>query len=272
MSDAGHLEGSATAHSETSGDALPVFSYRARMVAFITYLGLMVVLRFPAPLLHRLAQHWPVVAVARLDVALNLALMPLLAGIALLALRRAAAAEAPDGHGVGVPRAGLRKTLAALGLRTRNPLVDIGRGVLGYIMVLPVTLAAAALSAWIFRKIHTPVHPIEVLEMALQTPLDHLLLMLEAAVMAPFVEETLFRGLLYPALRARWGVAGGVMASAAIFAVLHPTMPGQFLPLWGLGIALALVYEWFGSLLPGMVLHSLQNTFSTLESFLTFAR
>jgi len=246
---------------------LPTFSYRARMIAFVTYLGLMVVLRFPAPLLHRLAQRLPIVTVARLDVALNLILLPLLAGIAVMMLRRAAAAEAPDGRPPS-----LRKTLAVLGYRTRHPLMDLGKGLLGYLMVMPLTLAASWLSTWIFHRYHTPIHPIEILEMALQTPLDHFLLMMEAAVMAPFVEETMFRGLLYPALRARWGVAGGVMASGAIFAMLHPTMPGQFLPLWVLGIALALAYEWCGSLLPGMVMHALQNTISTLESFLIYAR
>ncbi|HLV82017.1 MAG TPA: type II CAAX endopeptidase family protein, partial [Chthonomonadaceae bacterium] len=253
--------------SAAPSEALPVFSYRARMVGFITYLGLMVFLRIPTLLLRHLAQRLPPLAVARLDVALNLMVLPLLAYAAIWALRRAAAAETPDGRPPGQ-----RITLAALGYRARNLLAAAVSGMLGYAMVAPVTLAAAMLSAWIFRRVHTPVHPIQVLEMALQTPLDHLLLLLEAAMIAPFVEETMFRGLLYPALRARWGVTGGVMASAAIFALLHPTLPGQFLPLWVLGIALALAYEWCGSLLPGILMHSLQNTFATLESFLTYAR
>ena len=61
------------------------------------------------------------------------------------------------------------------------------------------------------------------------------------------------------AARAQMGVPGAVALSAAFFAIVHPTLPGEFLPIWTLGIALALVYEWRQSLLPGIILHGINN-------------
>jgi membrane protease YdiL (CAAX protease family) len=85
-----------------------------------------------------------------------------------------------------------------------------------------------------------------------------------AAVVAPLVEETAFRGLLYTSLRARTGVVASVIISAAIFAAIHPTIPAQFLPIFALGCAFALLREKTGSLAPSMICHGINNAVGLL--------
>ncbi len=82
-------------------------------------------------------------------------------------------------------------------------------------------------------------------------------------IAAPLFEETVFRGVLYRTLRARWGVLVGVLLSAAVFAAVH-MVPGQFAYVAVLGAAFAVLYEVTGSLLPAMVAHGLENTVSVI--------
>ena len=66
-------------------------------------------------------------------------------------------------------------------------------------------------------------------------------------------------GLLYGALRRRFGVAAGIFASAAVFSLLHPQLPLGFLPIFVLGASFAVLTEWRQSLVPNMVAHALNN-------------
>ena len=87
---------------------------------------------------------------------------------------------------------------------------------------------------------------------------------------APFFEELFFRGALYGALRRRFGAALGVLASAALFAALHPQLPLGFLPIFFLGAVFAVIYEWRQSLIPGMVFHGVHNGLLFLLMHLLF--
>src|SRR5262249_27457942 len=97
-----------------------------------------------------------------------------------------------------------------------------------------------------------------------------LALLVIAAVGAPFFEELFFRGVLYGALRRRFGVGVGIAGSAGLFAALHPQLPLGFLPLFFLGAVLAALYEWRKSLVPGMLFHMIQNSFVFLILNLLF--
>jgi membrane protease YdiL (CAAX protease family) len=84
------------------------------------------------------------------------------------------------------------------------------------------------------------------------------LLFLDAAIVAPIVEELVFRGFLYRYFRARWGIATSVVASSLIFAVVHPALP--LMPaIFVLGVGLALVAERYSSLYPSMLIHGIHN-------------
>jgi len=88
--------------------------------------------------------------------------------------------------------------------------------------------------------------------------IDRVLVGLVVAFVAPIAEEVVFRGYLFRMLRHRWGVAAGVLVSAAVFAAVHGE-PLYMPPLFVIGVLLALLVQVTGSLYPAMVLHAIVN-------------
>ena len=91
------------------------------------------------------------------------------------------------------------------------------------------------------------------------TIVDLVCLLIVGAILAPLVEEFVFRGLLYRAIRSRSGIGAATLITALSFALVHftPLLIGVF---FFFGIILAMVAERFDSLYPPIVLHALNNT------------
>lgn len=87
----------------------------------------------------------------------------------------------------------------------------------GVALALFVSLASAAFP---------PTHPLPI-ERIFQTRSLTLLFMVTAVVIAPVVEETVFRGYLYPVAARSFGIVGGVIFTGAVFGLLHGSQ------LWG---------------------------------------
>lgn len=81
---------------------------------------------------------------------------------------------------------------------------------------------------------------------------------LAAIVLAPAVEETIFRGIMYPYLKQRIGIAMAVAVSSVLFAAIHVNIM-IFIPLVFLGLVLTWLYERTDSLLTPMVTHAVFN-------------
>lgn len=79
-----------------------------------------------------------------------------------------------------------------------------------------------------------------------------------AVVLAPVVEEILFRGMLLPALAKRFGAAAAVVITAMVFAAIHAHVP-SLVPLFVLACALSLAYIGTGSLAASMIMHAAFN-------------
>jgi ABC-2 type transport system permease protein len=75
---------------------------------------------------------------------------------------------------------------------------------------------------------------------------------------APPVEEFIFRGLVFQGLRRIAGPMLAIFGSAALFALLHP--PVAVIPVFGLGIATAISFEWSGILWAPIITHTVYNT------------
>lgn len=80
-----------------------------------------------------------------------------------------------------------------------------------------------------------------------------------AVAIAPIVEEFVFRFFIYGVLRRYFGWLAAMVLSAGLFAAAHAHFP-SFVPLFVLGSCLAIAYEWSGSLLVSMTMHSLFNS------------
>jgi membrane protease YdiL (CAAX protease family) len=80
-----------------------------------------------------------------------------------------------------------------------------------------------------------------------------------AVAIAPIVEEFVFRFFIYGVIKRYFGCLAGVILSAALFAAAHAHFP-SFVPLFVLGSCFAIAYEWSGSLLVSMTMHSLFNS------------
>ena len=78
-------------------------------------------------------------------------------------------------------------------------------------------------------------------------------------------EELCFRGMLFGGLRTRLPSLAAATASGLIFGALHaPTGVSAVPPLIVFGIVMALLYERTGSILPGVILHALNNSVALL--------
>ena len=79
----------------------------------------------------------------------------------------------------------------------------------------------------------------------------------QALIAAPLFEEFIFRGLIFGGLRRSFGVWPAALASAAIFAIVHPAF--SIIPVFLVGVCAALVYERSRSLLAPMIVHAVYN-------------
>jgi membrane protease YdiL (CAAX protease family) len=163
----------------------------------------------------------------------------------------------------------------------RNALLEPLIGIGCYVMVMPLVAVCAALVFVLQRfaaptgdgdslaPTSAPAHPlIEFLGGGDAVVLAQAYIL--AAVIAPIVEETMFRGVLYRHLREashvwRWlpSVIFSGLVSSFIFAVVHPQGLIAVPVLMALAIGFTVAREWRGTLIPAVVGHGLNNALVT---------
>lgn len=84
---------------------------------------------------------------------------------------------------------------------------------------------------------------------------DPTVIVLAVVLVAPIAEELFFRGVVYNAWEREHGTRVAVFGSAALFAAIHASLY-LFLPIFVLGVVLALVYRSTRSLLATIALHA----------------
>jgi len=90
-----------------------------------------------------------------------------------------------------------------------------------------------------------------------QSTLERILLTISVILVAPVIEEALFRGLLQGALEARLRPWLAIVVAAVPFALLHGLTPALFFFFWSLPVGWV---TWrTGSIRPGIVVHALNN-------------
>lgn len=139
------------------------------------------------------------------------------------------------------------EVLARLGLRSFRPaeLMWVALAIVAYL----------AFSAFYASLIVEP-HQKDIAEGFGPVPVQVLLIV----IAAPISEEVCFRGMLFGGLREKLPMLAAALISALIFGGLHATTGVTAVPpLIFFGFLLALLYERTGSILPGILLHTMNN-------------
>jgi membrane protease YdiL (CAAX protease family) len=97
-------------------------------------------------------------------------------------------------------------------------------------------------------------------------PLELIMVFGLVGVVAPFVEEITFRGIVFPSLREAWGTTPALLVSGAVFGVVH-LQPTIALPLALIGIALAVVFLRTRSLWSAIIAHCAYNSVALALAF-----
>ena len=100
-----------------------------------------------------------------------------------------------------------------------------------------------------------------------ETMNERIMIIILAVAIAPVAEEFVFRFFLYGVLRRYFGRFAGLAVNSVLFAAVHQHLPA-FGVLVVLGCCFTLAYEWSGSLLVPMTMHSMFNSLSLI--FLAF--
>ena len=77
-------------------------------------------------------------------------------------------------------------------------------------------------------------------------------------IAAPLGEELFFRGFAFPALQRSWGTLSALLVSGALFSILHMD-PVGFVGLMEIGVLLAALRCWSGSLWAAVIGHAVNN-------------
>lgn len=130
----------------------------------------------------------------------------------------------------------------------------------GFAALLICAWGIGSLSQGFLDRIFTDLSAQETVE-ALQgsdSRLQILLSIVMACVAAPVVEELLFRGYMYGAVKEATNPIFSAVVVGGLFAVVHGNLPA-LLPLWAFSIFLVIAYEWSRSLWVPIGMHAFFN-------------
>jgi membrane protease YdiL (CAAX protease family) len=147
--------------------------------------------------------------------------------------------------------------------RGRGVLREVWGGLVGYVAGLPVVGVGMLISMWLMKKTgEQAVHPI--VNHPIDRPIEAWGVFVLACVVAPIVEETMFRGALFHHLRGKFGFVISALLTSVIFAAIHPQGWAAVPVLGAIAVVLAGIRQWRGSIIGCVVAHSLNNSAVTL--------
>ena len=148
-----------------------------------------------------------------------------------------------------------------------KPLRDLAWGVLGFVVAVTLVMStiqfAVILGGWFGQQAPVLAHPMLKALVDSDSTLGTAMLIASAVLVAPILEEAIFRGLIQSVMAEalgesrRWSI---VLVASLVFAMIHANfttwenwqaLPGLFV----LGLVLGWLYERSGSLWPGIVVH-----------------
>jgi membrane protease YdiL (CAAX protease family) len=149
----------------------------------------------------------------------------------------------------------------AFGFDSQNRRRAIGLGIVAAIIVLPVAWALQQLTAWLMTSSSLHPEPQELVQEIQKSgvpQLQQIYLAVVAVILAPIVEEMLFRGIIYPTIKRAGYPRAALWGTSILFSLTHQNIPA-FFALVFFAIILTLLYEETGNLIAPMVAHSCFN-------------
>lgn len=136
----------------------------------------------------------------------------------------------------------------------------LGKAVVYYLPTLVVVMAASALATHWLQGFWPDVNQQSTVEgfRQSQDPLAKGMLAVAAVIVAPLVEETLFRGFMYGVIKRYTDGWFAALCTALLFGVVHFHI-ASFIPLVFLGLIFCAAYERTGSLAVPMLMHGFFN-------------
>ena len=134
----------------------------------------------------------------------------------------------------------------------------LGTGIILLLAAYPLISLATTLTQSLFGSDLSRQNIVELFSGS-RTIEQRIMIIVFAVAIAPVVEEFLFRFFLYGVIRRYFGRFFGITANALLFAAAHTHLP-SFVPLFVLGSCFTIAYEWSGSILVAMTMHSLFNS------------
>jgi membrane protease YdiL (CAAX protease family) len=148
----------------------------------------------------------------------------------------------------------------AFGISGRRLVRTLVLAVFTAAIVLPITQGLYLLSDILLQKLSQPVVPqqsVQALRKA-ASETQVIYFSLVAVLVAPVVEEIIYRGIIYPAIKLEGFPKTAVWVTSILFAWSHVNLV-TFLPLFFLGAILILLYEATDNLIAPIVTHALFN-------------
>lgn len=150
----------------------------------------------------------------------------------------------------------VKATREELGLRSTPTWTDIGLSLVGFI--------ASALLAWVLTWIFTLIPGFDA-EQAQDVGFSYFLsggeraiAFLMLVVIAPIVEEIIFRGWLYGKLRARLGMVASILITSALFGLVHMQW-NVGVNVFALSVVCCVLREVTGTIYAGILTHMIKN-------------
>ena len=134
----------------------------------------------------------------------------------------------------------------------------LSTGTILLLAAYPLILLANTITQRLFGSDSSKQNIVEVFSGS-HTIAQRIMIIVFAVAIAPVVEEFLFRFFLYGVIKRYLGSFLGIIVNAVLFAAAHTHYP-SFVPLFVLGSCFTIAYEWSGSIVVAMTMHSLFNS------------
>ena len=171
-------------------------------------------------------------------------------------------------------RAHFARRLKGFGLNIKELHKDFFAAFVNLLTIWPLLMVAITLTIFFGKLIWGQEYQIqqhqelELITQYSQLPL-RILIVVVAVVIAPVLEEMLFRGLVQTMIRSFFEIRNGawpaILISSGLFAIVHAN-PGHWPALFVLAVCLGYAYEKSGSLFRPIFIHSLFNAASIIAT------